>query len=432
MTSLVIYSAAALHTNTVRDYVEAFGKYFPPSVFFEPIEASESLHLSMRLDFVDVVIIHYSANFHYGYFGATRLLQRLSGFKGLKIFFTQDDYDMTNLIKDGIRVLKPDWIYSVLPRETAVEIYKEEIERGIRVENCMTGYVPDRLKNLPRRPIEERLIDIGYRGRSLSCWYGELGFEKIDIGEQFRDLSRTGNLTVDIELDTNKRIYGAAWDEFLGNCRTMLASESGCNVFDFDGSIREKVMTARRRNPSLGERELYDLYVREHEGKYFPTNQISPKMFEAVAAGTVLVMYDGSYSGVFEAGNHYISVKKDFSNYDEVVGQITDSAFLQAMADRAYTEILLNPDYSYKHFCESVWARVSQSCEIQNHSPVDLTEAVGSCLRISLGKERLFEFVRKYLWGVKKSVQYLKEWGFRIWIKKVIFLVWRELKRAIS
>lgn len=428
----MIYSAAALQTNTVRDYVEAFGKFFPPSVFFEPIEASESLHLSMRLDFVDIVIIHYSANFHYGYFGATRLLRRLSGFKGLKIFFTQDDYDMTNKIKDGIRVLNPDWIYTVLPKETAVEVYKEEIERGIRVENCLTGYVPDRLKNLPRRPIIERTIDTGYRGRFLNCWYGELGFEKIEIGDRFRELSRSGDLTVDIEWDTNKRIYGAAWDEFLGNCRTMLASESGCNVFDFDGSIREEVFRARRRNPAIGERELYDLYVREHEGKYFPTNQISPKMFEAVGAGTVLVMYEGTYSGIFEAGRHYIPVKKDFSNFDEVVEQIKDPDFLQAMADRAYEEILLNPDYSYKHFCESVYTRVSRSFEIQDHSPVDLTEAAGSCLRISLGMERLFEFIRRYLWGVKKSFQYLKEWGFEIWIKKVLFLVKRELRRVFS
>ena len=40
--------------------------------------------------------------------------------------------------------------------------------------------------------------------------------------------------------------------------------------------------------------------------------QISPKMFEAISLGTVLVMFEGKYSNILKPDLHYISLKKDF------------------------------------------------------------------------------------------------------------------------
>lgn len=416
-----------MHTNTVRDYVEAFGKYLPSTVFYEPIEADESLHYSHRLDLIDLVIVHYSANFHYGYFGVTKLLRRLGKFDGVKILFTQDDYDWTDKIRDGIKALKPDMVYSVLPDDTAAAVYDEEIERGIVFKNCLTGFVPERLQGLKRKPISERGTDVGYRGRTLPPWYGELGFEKIGIGLEFKNRSSQTALRTDIECDTTKRIYGSAWDDFLGNCKTTLASESGCNVFDFDGGIRESVLRAQKQSSGISAREIYEECIREHEGRFPPTNQISPKMFEAVALGTVLVMFEGSYSGIFEADRHYISVKKDFSNFEDVVKRIEDDQYLQKMSDLAYCEILENVEYSYQHFCESLWAEVSDLREFENFSPIDLTEAVGRGSRLLQSWDRFGESVRIHWWGIGKSIQYLKEWGFKIWIKKVSFLIVRKI-----
>jgi hypothetical protein len=428
LNTLVIYSAAALHTNTVRDYVEAFGRYLPSTVFFEPIEADESIQYSHALDLIDLVIVHYSANFHYGYFGATRLVRRLGEFKGTKVLFTQDDYDFTNKIKDGIAILNPDYVYSVLPDETAKAVYADEIERGIKFVNCLTGYVPKRLRGLKRKPIAERGIDVGYRGRFLPPWYGQLGFEKIGVGVEFRKQAEDTHLKTDIEWETDKRLYGSAWDDFLSNCKTTLASESGCNVFDMDGAIRDEVFQLQRKNPAMTDQEVYEACIAEHEGRYPLTNQISPKMFESVAMGTPLVMFEGSYSGIFEADRHYISLKKDFSNFDEVVSKIHDNEFLQNIADTAYEEILVNPEYSYRHFFQSFWEHISSECEFQDHSAVDLTERIGCKSRFVLGLDRLAETIRIQWWGVGKSVQYLQEWGFKIWIKKVTFLLLRKFK----
>jgi hypothetical protein len=82
--------------------------------------------------------------------------------------------------------------------------------------------------------------------------------------------------------------------------------------------------------------------------------QISPKMFEAIILGTVLVMYEGKYSDILIPDVHYISIKKDYSNIEDVINKIKDDYYLQKMADRAYTDIVESNKYSYKTFIEYV------------------------------------------------------------------------------
>ena len=80
---------------------------------------------------------------------------------------------------------------------------------------------------------------------------------------------------------------------------------------------------------------------------------VSPKMFEAISVGTVLVMFQGNYSNILLPNIHYIELKKNLSNLNDVVSKISDNNFLQNMADRAYKDIILSRKYDYKHFIKS-------------------------------------------------------------------------------
>ena len=80
--------------------------------------------------------------------------------------------------------------------------------------------------------------------------------------------------------------------------------------------------------------------------------QVSPKMFEAIKLGTVLIMYEGEYKGIFKPNIHYIELKKDHSNIEDVVEKIKDDDYLQNMSERAYKDIIKNGNYNYKDFIE--------------------------------------------------------------------------------
>ena len=95
-------------------------------------------------------------------------------------------------------------------------------------------------------PLIDRPVAVGYRGRHLSPVYGRLGFDKFEIGRRMREICAANAIPHDIAMDEASRIYGPAWLDFVGSCRTMLGTESGSNVFDFDGSINRKYEEMRQ------------------------------------------------------------------------------------------------------------------------------------------------------------------------------------------
>ena len=59
------------------------------------------------------------------------------------------------------------------------------------------------------------------------------------------------NLTVDISSDDIKRIYGDKWTSFIKKSKATLGTESGSNIFDFDGKIKKKFLEYLNLFPSI-------------------------------------------------------------------------------------------------------------------------------------------------------------------------------------
>ena len=97
--------------------------------------------------------------------------------------------------------------------------------------------------------------------------------------------------------------------------------------------------------------EEFRAYTDPYETRY-DMAQISPRVFEAAALRTPMVLYTGRYSGLIEPGEHYIELKKDFSNVDAVLDRVRRYGGLERLAERAYRppgrlgRIQLRPVYS--------------------------------------------------------------------------------------
>src|SRR5262249_36100072 len=217
-----------------------------------------------------------------------------------------------------------------------------------RFNNVLTGYVPDRLKCAAfARPMGARQIWIGYRGRVNPLWYGRLGREKLEIGQRMREVCRARNISCDIEGAEDRRIYGDAWYSFLGDCRATLGTESGSNLFDWDGHVRVAVEAQLRERPTTTFEEVYDAWLGKHDNE-IATNQISPRIFEAIATRTALILYEGRYSDILQPHVHYLPLRKDFANVDDVLARLADVAFLESLTDRAFEEIVASDRYGYR------------------------------------------------------------------------------------
>lgn len=350
---LVAYSNSANHVSTTAEYLDSIARYSSWDVRY--VHVTHDAQLDFDLNDFDAVFNNYCARLPFDGHVSEDYIRRLKSFRGVKILDVQDEYDLTNKLRDAIRNIGFHVVLTCVPGHTIERVYPRTMFARTEFINVLTGYVPEHLaeRGLTFAPLAVRPIHIGYRGRDIGGRYGRLGFLKLDIGRRMREICEARGIPHDIEWAETKRLYGEGWYEFIASCRATLGSESGSNVFDFDGSIAQAYnrLSAQRGGPVS--HEEFRAYTDAVEAQY-DMAQISPRVFEAAAMHTPLILFSGRYSGLIEPEEHYIELKEDFSNVDAVLARLDDLDGLERMADRAYDRLVASGEFSYRGFAASI------------------------------------------------------------------------------
>jgi hypothetical protein len=427
MNVLYIYSRTATYTNAVFDYLNAFTSSGKNSWFFLGCDGSGAL--GVNLDEFDAVCIHYSVRVAYNEF-SEEAAEAIAAYRGLKAIFLQDEYENTRNTSDWIRRLKVVLVFTVVPEAGVAAIYPPAEFPNVRFVSCLTGYAPAPLPHIDRQVLpSRRRIVVGYRGRPLPLKYGELGREKVGIGVMVRRYCEESGIPCDIRWDEEGRIYGDAWPAFVGSCRAMLATESGSNVFDWDGKLEDDISEYRKVNLNATDDDIHSALISSIEQPGL-MNQISPKVYEAIGARTALVLFEGRYSGVLTPWRHYIPLKKDGSNLSEVFAALVDGDLVDTMTDVAYSEIILSGRYSYKQFVERVDEEIAAALvQIGGVSAGPVAKFLPN-LKNSRLSERPLRY-QKYRegWGVR--LIYIEKGGVGRWYPRSLVESWLRLPLSV-
>ncbi|WP_342721458.1 hypothetical protein [Acidovorax sp. FHTAMBA] len=375
MNVLILYDHFETYTNTVFDHLCAFKKH------------SKNNHLYMhaglpdvQFDFAvfDVILIHYSARVAFGHISGV-LRSKISKHSGRKILFVQDEYDLTSNVWGAIDELGVSTVFTCVPTLHREDIYPSARFPNVRFVSTLTGYCPESIQEafLPPSAVN-RPISIGYRGRALPYFYGDLGQEKLEIAKGMQLACKQRGISCDIEWDEEKRIYGSDWPRFLMDCKATLGTESGANRFDFDGSLRKAVNGALAEHPELSYAEFKRRMGWADEQPIM--NQISPRFFEAITYRTALILFEGRYSGILQPWVHYIPLRKDFSNVDDVIAAVSDDSLLDRLTAQAYLDVVQSGRYTYQKFIAEYDALI-ESCQpalkrslLPIEVPIEITE----------------------------------------------------------
>lgn len=296
--------------------------------------------------------------------------QRVARFSGLKIAIFQDEYDYFLWHEQTVVAFGINTIITCVPEAHWRDVFRDEALSRVTFINALTGYASDDLLHLPPpKPLANRQWIIGYRSRPVPFVYGRLTQEKLLIGQRMKQICSERCVAANIEVTEDSRIYGAAWPEFIGNCRTVLGTESGSNVFDFDGTLKPAIDAYQKVHPEADFESVHERFLKEQDGK-IQMNQVSPRIFEAIAMRTGLILFEGEYSGVVRPWEHFIPLKKDFSNVDEVLAAVSDVPSLEAMTQRAYEEVIASGKYHFRTFIQSIDAHISARVPVgQGYEP---------------------------------------------------------------
>ena len=318
------------------------------------LDIVRELPRNLDLDRFDVIIIHYTLTICRDSYLDQDAKRRLRDTASLKVIFIQDEYRHVDGTVEAMRDLRVEVLFTCVPERNIEKVYPKERLPGVLKVNVLTGYVSPNLAEVGNPPpLQGRPLDVGYRSRRVPAWLGELGREKWRIGERFLTDANSYGLRCDISIKEEDRIYGAKWGQFLTSCRAVLGVESGASVFDFTGEIQRRVEEEERLRPEATFEELRDEHFVDLEGRIH-LNQISPRCFEAAARGTLMILYEGEYSGRLKPWQHYVPLKKDHSNMEEVVTLLRDDERAQVIVDRAWIEVARASENSYTAFSSLV------------------------------------------------------------------------------
>jgi len=409
MNVLYLYESRETHTNTVFEHLASFYRYSKFSSYYCHQDASSNFNVNL-VQF-DAVIIHYSIRLPYDQISDSTA-RAIEQYSGLKVLFIQDEYDHTHRAWYWIKRLGIQLVFTVVPPTGISRVYPPEEFPCVRFVSNLTGYVPEDLSGeaVAIAPSKRALI-VGYRGRPLPIHYGQLGQEKVWIGQLVKQYCKSKGICNDIAWIERARIYGPKWYEFMASCRSMLGSESGSNVFDWDGTLKTHIENFKHAHPASTDDDVYREVVLPCEMPGL-MNQVSPRIFEAIAAHTVLVLFEGCYSGVVSPGLHYLPLKKDGSNLDEVFTLLEDGKFVDEITERAYQDVIASGKYSYKAFVRMVDEQIAQSVALLDLKPQLQPYTMGSDIA---------PLTRNPIRAAPPPV------GFKYWTLRFVYLMWQSI-----
>ena len=340
----MIYNDHAVETAYVMEHVGALGRHSRHLIHYLP--ATRRVARSDIIERYDAIIIHFSVRLPFQEVLDPELASAIARFRGTKIAMPQDEYDLPLITTRRFIELGINSVFTTVPEPYRAAFYPPEAVRGIDFHSCLTGYAEENQIENYALPLDQRKIAIAYRGRRLPVWYGALADQKATIGLKMRQECAKRGVAHDIDITEEARFIGNAWYQFLGSARAMLSSESGSNVVDPVGLIRAECERLARMEPPICRDEIYRRAVAPHDGQVV-MNQISPKIFEAVRLRTGLVLLEGEWSRVLRPGYHYIALRRDWRNIDEVLVSVMDDRLLTEMTSRAYADLIQSGNYSY-------------------------------------------------------------------------------------
>jgi len=360
MKILVLYSLPyKLERKTVSEHLFSFQKYLDDHEFHY-CNVLISLPNYLRLVDYDAIIFHYTFISmrwapKYVWKNLLKGCRFLKKSKAFKIAIPQDEYAHSDDICELIREFNIEAIFTCAHPEDYFTLYPKEKAPLKHFVTTYPGFVDEDTEEKIHKLAQQqsREIDIGYRARALPYWLGRFGQYKKEIAEVFLKQQEKTSLKFDISTDPDEVFYAEDWLKFLLRCKYTIGCLGGASLHDSDGSIRHKTEEFCQRNPNAS--------FKEAEAACFPGRDnslslftLSPRHFECAMTRTCQILLEGNYHQILIPGKHFIELKKDYSNLNEVIKLIKNDDLRKKITDQAYEDLIASGKYGYKRFAQDV------------------------------------------------------------------------------
>ncbi len=298
----------------------------------------------------EIIVIGYSMYYRLGRKRRVPLVMLLRANPGTKICFMENEY---RFLRDKVAFANScgvDYITTQLPLDSARKIYGDIAKA--EVISLPHALNPNVFK--PEVSHYSRTVDVGTRSAEYP-WY--LGDNDRNRALKFIQILKDRySFNLDVSSDINKRLTREEWAAFLNNAKCTIATEAGTSFLEKDDHSRDLVLAFLKENPNADFETVYNRFFKEYKNP-LSGKCISPRDFDAIGTKTCQILLEGRYNDILQPGKHYVELKKDFSNLDEVVEIIQDDAKRKLIVDTAYDFVMEN--HTHDHRVKDLLRRVA-------------------------------------------------------------------------
>jgi hypothetical protein len=288
--------------------------------------------------------------------GVMKRARRLARSTERQLMLPQDEFIATSQVSELIREFGVDHVFSVAPESEWPLIYSDVDRERVGISRVLTGYLDaDTVRRIDTivAATSARPIDIGYRTGPGKPYLGRHAMLKTEIADVVRERATRRGLTVDITTSADSTLLGDDWYRWLASCRYTIGVEGGASVLDRDGSIKDCTDRALAQRPDATFEELERECFPGEDGR-LALRALSPRHLEACATRTAQILVEGEYNGVLEPGRHYLSLRADYSNLDELLDLVAADRGRAELADAAYRDVVASGRFTYRALAEAV------------------------------------------------------------------------------
>jgi hypothetical protein len=408
---------------TIDEHLYSFKRYANAYVYYIMLDMGPKLYDSeepipsylLKIDF-DLII------FHYGFMGirstsperrekTMKQIEPLRRSRAVKVVIPQDEFFYSRNLAKFVVDFGIDIVFSVSPESEWKKIYDGVDFSKVSFYKVLTGYLDERgitkINTFLGRFKKD--IDIGYRARNLPMWLGRHGYLKTKIADVFNQKLKSLDLNTSISTRAEDTFFGFDWYKFMVRCKYMIGVEGGATILDPEGEINMKCEEYIKNHPSCSFEEIEKACFPDLDGK-LQLIAISPRHLEACATRTCQLLVESTFNGILRPWVHYIPIKPDLSNVDEVLELVKRDDKREEIVRNAYRDVVQSGLYTYKNFVKEV---IDNSKKKMNNAYFNSNKRNNYfILKYNHLQDRLAH--KKYMWYMSGKKKATNKWTYII------------------
>lgn len=239
----------------------------------------------------------------------------------------------------------------------------------------------------PKKSWEDRTIDVGVRTFQYPYYLGDNDRNRMIM--HFESLCHHREMAID--FSHSHRFDRNGWARFLNSLKATISTEAGSwylekddqTVLEIDRYIKSEFQTkdvatqdwvrklvhrlpygfkgalkkildktnltyAGKGQELLSFDEMFQRFFKDKPRAPVYGKCISSRHFDAVGTKTVQILLEGRYNDILVPGEHYLSLKSDFSNAGALLDTLKDAKACNTLVNRAHDYVLAHHTYDHR------------------------------------------------------------------------------------